>query len=305
MTYTYEAFVCGMLEELTQALELEPEQLSFQEGDTPGEDCFFIYGGPQRNHRFVLKSREIYDQYGREYTINQTAEIIAQDCRQVCRLSGPHQLFWLEDYEALCGHLMIKAMPAGSPRLSGIRHCKEGDIALALYLSLNQSRDHCAGIGVGNRLLDFWGKSFEEVFPQALANTAALSPPRIFRLEKMLQDAQCEGEEFMGLAQIDIGPFGLCISNRDKVNGAVVVFLPGVASQLSQILGGDFYLAFTSVHEVMVHPAASIDPEQLQQIQRETIEEATRPEDFLTDRLYVYEKENAMIRVWEPKNPTV
>ena len=55
----------------------------------------------------------------------------------------------------------------------------------------------------------------------------------------------------------------------------------------------------------MVHPAASIDPEQLQQIQRETIEEATRPEDFLTDRLYVYEKENAMIRVWEPKNPTV
>ena len=46
---------------------------------------------------------------------------------------------------------------------------------------------------------------------------------------------------------------GNCLSTSRKTNGAVAVFLPGVAERLAYLLDSDFYMVFTSIHEVMIH----------------------------------------------------
>lgn len=66
---------------------------------------------------------------------------------------------------------------------------------------------------------------------------------------------------------------GNCLSTTIKTNGAVAVFLPGVAEHLAELLNSDFYMVFTSIHEVMIHNAKKVDPE-----------------DYLTSRIYKYNR---------------
>ena len=84
---------------------------------------------------------------------------------------------------------------------------------------------------------------------------------------------------------------GNCLSTTKKTNGAVAVFLPGVAEQLAYMLDSDFYMVFTSVHEVMIHNDRFVEPEDLECVLRDTIREATPKEDYLTSRIYQYNRE--------------
>mgnify|MGYP000258453143 CR=1 FL=1 len=43
---------------------------------------------------------------------------------------------------------------------------------------------------------------------------------------------------------------------------------PGVAEQLAYMLDSDFYMVFTSVHEVMIHNDKFVEPEDLQCVLR-------------------------------------
>ena len=76
-----------------------------------------------------------------------------------------------------------------------------------------------------------------------------------------------------------------------KTNGAVAIFYPGVAERFAGVLDSDLYLVFTSVHEVMVHKADGVDAVDLSIILQDILEEATPKEDFLTRKIYKYEKD--------------
>ena len=72
----------------------------------------------------------------------------------------------------------------------------------------------------------------------------------------MIFNPEYEGESFMNLGdkcELKKDAMGNCLSTTKKTNGAVAVFLPGVAEQLAYMLDSDFYMVFTSVHEVMIH----------------------------------------------------
>ena len=56
---------------------------------------------------------------------------------------------------------------------------------------------------------------------------------------------------------------GNCLSTTERTNGAVAVFLPGVAERLGKLLGSGFYMVFTSIHEVMIHRDSAVEVEEL------------------------------------------
>ena len=83
------------------------------------------------------------------------------------------------------------------------------------------------------------------------------------------------------------GRYSICLLYTSKrTNGAAAIFLPGVARRLSELLGSDLYLVFTSVHEVMVHNADVVYPEDLKEVLSDTLEKATPEEDYLTSSIY-------------------
>lgn len=52
------------------------------------------------------------------------------------------------------------------------------------------------------------------------------------------------------------GHRGYLVTTTGRVNGAVAFFYPGVKDILAEKMGGDYYVAFPSVHEAIIHPGA-------------------------------------------------
>ena len=71
----------------------------------------------------------------------------------------------------------------------------------------------------------------------------------------------------------------------------LAVFLPGVAERLANLFQGSFYLVFTSIHEVMIHNAATAKPEDLRRVLEDTVRDTTPEEDFLTLNIYFYDRD--------------
>ena len=61
--------------------------------------------------------------------------------------------------------------------------------------------------------------------------------------------------------------------------------------KIAQDLGGDFYIAFTSIHEAQIHGVGMISPEIVEYSLQETNRECTRPEEVLSNHVYLYNQE--------------
>ena len=143
-------------------------------------------------------------------------------------------------------------------------------------------------------MIKHWNREEDKIFEEALLNTYFISPPRIYCWEKMIFDPRYDGENFMNiLADYPIrkDAIGNCLSTVRRTNGAVAVFLPGVAERLANLFQGSFYLVFTSIHEVMIHNAATAKPEDLRRVLEDTVRDTTPEEDFLTLNIYFYDRD--------------
>ncbi len=72
-----------------------------------------------------------------------------------------------------------------------------------------------------------WGMDEDEAYENALSNTYSLSPPRIYKWERLLFNPAYEGEDFMDMnyeENIVERNAGSCLSTSIRTNGAVAVF---------------------------------------------------------------------------------
>ena len=203
----------------------------------------------------------------------------------------------LEDYGKMKGELFIRLLNADRNKadLETAVYRRLGDIALVLYARMGEVSGCMASMKIREPLLERWGKDRDEVFDEALVNTYFLSPPRIYQWEKMLFSESYEGDNFMNLLSdypLRKGVMGNCLSTTKRTNGAAAIFLPGVAERIAALLEDSFYMVFTSIHEVMIHCASCVDPEDLRAVLADTVRETTPPEDFLTLNIYRYDRES-------------
>ena len=63
--------------------------------------------------------------------------------------------------------------------------------------------------------------------------------------------------------------------------GLFWIFLPGVAERIGQLMGGGFYMVFTSIHEVMIHNADHSYPEDLENVFKRSMEVLGGKIDFV------------------------
>ena len=77
---------------------------------------------------------------------------------------------------------------------------KEVDgIACVLYMKVGQ-RDGCiSSMKIHKSSLADWGMDEDEAYENALSNTYSLSPPRIYKWERLLFNPAYEGEDFMDM----------------------------------------------------------------------------------------------------------
>ena len=301
MEKSYENFVEVLRQSLLEETSYEEEMICYKKAEEypPTSGDRLLLKNRQKEGVYevcALYVRDLYDEFQNGWSMENIIEEILKRLDTISRSECFEKSKNLEDYEKVKEDLFIRLLNVVKHRdeLQNAIFRTVGDIALVLYARMGELDGCSTSIKIKQHMLQKWEKDEQTVFNDALLNTYFISPPRIYCWEKLIYNMSYEGENFMNLLfylPLKKDTFGNCLSTSTRTNGAVAVFLPGVAQRLGYLLGGGFYMVFTSVHEVMIHSEENTDPRKLKEVLAETIEETTPEEDFLTYYVYHYDPE--------------
>lgn len=238
---------------------------------------------------------ELYTAYQDGVKLNAIINYISNDVLHAKNISIYDKTKTLMNYDTAKSRLFVRLLNCdrNANVLKNVVHKTLGDIALTVCAIVDDNREDLISTKILKFMVKKWGKTETDIFNEALENTYRATPPRIYKWEEMIFNREYTGDSFMESCDEDViskDAMGNCLSTTIKTNGAVAVFLPGVAEHLAELLNSDFYMVFTSIHEVMIHNAKKVDPEDLKSVLTDTIRETVPEEDYLTEKIYKYNR---------------
>lgn len=257
-------------------------------------------GNHSVKHIQTFHLEDIYRDYEKGISM---AELLAEaaDILELCRkVEKSSPLNRIEDYGLICEYLTIRPLNYGKNAhiLGDGIYELVGDIALTLYVSIGNFDGIYTSSMVPRHLLKKWGLVKQQALDAAMKNTYKLFPPRLFNWTDIMRAYDENYGNFMEHdAVIKLNPDALTyfVSIKGLTNGAVAIFLPGVARRLSELIGNDLNIAFTSIHETAVHDCNKVSPDWIKKQLIET--NNCMLETFLSSKVYHYNREKDRIEV--------
>lgn len=218
--------------------------------------------------------------------------------------ASKYDLLNLTNYEYVKNHLglQIVNMEKNQELLEEIPYTQIADLALVYRIFIDQN----TYVLINNKMLKCYDISNEQLHSDAISHAQREKPCNIRKMrevlreliKKILQDKEMpkeKREEMKNyLAKIESEPpLQMYIAGIDGVYGASVIARPDFLEKATQLMGGDFYVIPSSIHEVIIlkdlHKGCIGALE-------ETIWEVNMlkvpEEDFLSNNLYHYDSGN-------------
>lgn len=304
-TEEYRKFVESLMEEVCRITKDWNAEIKFQPAQDDDLEDYLAVETNRENGKHVQRFHlwEMYQdmesgEFSLEEMLSQAAELLAC-CKEVERISP---LDKIQDYQRIRGHLIIRPLnyDHNAERIKEGVYERIGDIALVLYANIGSIKGQYISSMIPFRAFSEWKRPKEDVMENALKNTCDLFPPRVldfFLLENFVQGIDFT---FMDSEELPFDPeggLGIFLTNTSQMNGAVSIFLPGVSKKLGELLGGDYYIAFTSLHEAVLHKVDTIEVKRIQENLKSMHSEVIAEKDFLSDQVYRYSREKDKIEI--------
>lgn len=168
--------------------------------------------------------------------------------------------------------------------LRGVPHKLVDDLAICYVIVIHTDRDNTATMLVRDEHLNELGISCDELHELAYKNTREVYPPELrsmreklkeFKEEKLLPKRRDPSNEFYVLTN-EIGQYG-----------AVNILYPDIAEKAREIIGGDYYIIPSSVHEcLLISKDCGPSPKCIGEMIRDINMTQVEREEWLSDHAY-------------------
>ena len=204
----------------------------------------------------------------------------------------------LGSYEEIKDKLRVRLMDirANAETLQRMVHKDVGcGYALVAYLDMEELAE--GGVAnVPRNVAEMYGKSQGEVLRDAMEGSSSNVPPKMFVLEKMLFGFGDENVLATG------GPISensvLVLTSAEGHLGASALYYPAITRRISEIVGGDYYVLPSSIHEVLIMPdRGNEDPKKLAQMVKTINEAQVAPEEQLGNRVLHFRSDIERLQV--------
>ena len=194
-------------------------------------------------------------------------------------------------WEEIRDRLRVRLMDTGSCRET-LRRCVSEPVgcgfALAAYVELPEEqfgKDRIANVPAA--LAEAPGFSERKILKEAVDRSAAAEGARLCSVRDFLFGGEPGNMLDRGGEVPEDVPL-LVLTTRSGVLGAAALFYPEVQERIAEILGGDYFVLPSSVHEVLIHPVdGEHTAEDLAAIVRE-VNEQVSPAERLGNRVLRY-----------------
>ena len=275
------------------------------ESDTLIGSYVVILAGDDEEYRNVCRFEvkylyETYQKQGWDGVWN----IIEQNLHAVRHLRSSDVFSVLDHYEAMKQHLIIRPINFNDHRFELKDHIyrRVGDIALVLYMIICDDKEMGLNTSkVPKAAYDKWGLDYDQILEEALMNTYVLAAPRMYMTPMDTCNPPYSKGAFMALGSgmKKIHPLQVpTITTTKQTNGAIAMFYPGVKEKIAEMAGGNFYAAFTSIHDVKIHCDKSIPPREILDTLK-SVNNHFDPSEILSRKVFYYRADTKDFSVLE------
>ena len=173
-------------------------------------------------------------------------------------------------------------------------------LALVAYIELPEE---IAVGGIANVPKDFAERMLdtnsETILNDAMNGSVAAGHPRMCVIQDMLFGFTPENGP---VNYLDGGKIPedvlLVLTTEDGLLGASALFYPGMKEKIGEIVGGDYYVLPSSIHEVLIYPDnGRMSAMELAKIVKEINENEVRPQDRLCNKVFRFSPDRQELTV--------
>lgn len=267
------------------------------------------------------------NQYFTEYEEGRQIEEIIKD---ILKLYNEHKekmeldIDYFKDFNRIKHRIAFKIINArqNEKLLKEIPYVSLLDLAIVFYCLIGNNQIGSATALIHQSHLAVWDIDVSELYKVALKNTPEILDYELRNMNDILKemlineltsnknvaDRMCD----MSLEKDEIEELALemikhmqgarnniqmfVLTNKQKINGAACMLYTGVLKGFALSVDKDIYILPSSIHEVILVPAASgISEEQLNCMIKEVNREEVEDGDVLSDHIYIYRKDTDQI----------
>ena len=194
----------------------------------------------------------------------------------------------MEFYDLIKDRLIIRPLNYSNNKnnLEDYVYDTFGDIALVLYAVID-NEESLHTVKIPYDIFKKWNLDKKVVFTAAMDSTKKSAEARIYT---DLRSINGDGMDINDNVILESNTIPMITTTR-KTNGAIAMFYPGVKEKIAEMFDDSFYVAFTSIHEAMIHKKGTIEPSNIRCHIRAT-NRTFGKEETLTEEVYYYDKDN-------------
>ena len=243
------------------------------------------------------------EHYFKDYGNGRSIDSIVSAVLEVAqneRMDKSLDMGWFRDFEKVRDKVAYKLInyEANRELLKSLPHEKFLDLAKVYYVSVNIN----GGTGtilIHNSHLELWEITQEQLLAIAEENITRLLPARIDTMCEVMKNI--EGYDMLPqelVEEVVSGCHMYVATNLAKTFGAAVMCYPYTIKRLAERLESDLFILPSSIHEVIIVLAKG---EEGVNALRAMVYEVNRTqlaaEEFLSDSVYYYSREEGTIRI--------
>lgn len=170
-----------------------------------------------------------------------------------------------------------------------------GELAAVYRIQVMESKEGVASAVVTDRMMELWGVTKEQLHQDAVAAETARSPVCFYSMEDMMDEIMFSSKPenlFERTEPLDAATMPMYVlTNTSKVNGSGILARDGVLDKIGELLGKNFYVLPSSIHEVLIVPDNDdMQARELESMVKEVNATQVAPANLLSDKVQYYDR---------------
>ena len=248
-----------------------------------------------------LYLEDLYKQYEDGKSITELAKYVVE----VNTAPAPYDIKNIDfSFENIKENLILKVVEIARnlERIENLIYKETGNgFALIPYIVFNKDDSGMAMAAITSNMAKEYGYDTEEVFLAAEKNTFENDEPIMCNIAAMIANMNIPSNLLKtDTSTLDSNMY--ILTNESQINGAVNFFIGETQQLIAQIMGENYYMLPSSIHEVMIVPESEAPSvEMMRNIVVDANNSVVDTPEILSNRLFYYDRSTGELT--EPEYP--
>ena len=249
----------------------------------------------------TINLNQLYEAYKTQPSV--TMETV---CRKIADivLEAPIQvdLKAILNYENVKDKLFIRVSSAETNKevLEIVPHQLKEDLAITYHVAVGKDQDGLSSMLITNEMMKEYGVTQEQIHEDAMKSSPRVMVPEVSSIGVLIDEIYQKNilmltpdEREMLLETLQESsemPTFFVVTNTERIDGAGVIFYPEFMDNMGELLGNNFFILPSSIHQMLILPDdGQVDAEMLRDMVKEVNATQVAPAERLTNDVYHFD----------------